>query len=68
MLIDANLMVQVFLVGQPVEEQLDQTQDVLVTEQSDSLQLHLFSVARNVLQHELVRQGDQCAHVFHLYA
>ena len=59
MLIDANLVVQIFLVGQPIEEQLDQTQDVLLIEQCDSLQLHLFSVARNVLQHELIHQGDQ---------
>ena len=60
-------MSKVLLVGEPVEEKLNEPGDVLVLEEGHFLQLQLSPVPGHVLKHEGVDQGDEGPHLFQLH-
>ena len=63
--VDTHFMSQVFFVGQPVEEKLNQSSYIFVMEKRCFLQLKLLSVTRDVLQQENVDHVNQGTHWLH---
>ncbi len=59
--IDLDLEAEILLIGEPVEEVLDQPRDVVIGEEGDLLQLELSAVPRHLPQHERVDDIDDVA-------